>query len=1402
MAMSRRAKKRIALLVTIVLLGGAAIAAAVAIKNVQVNRRTEEALRVGLQAHADGEHERAFNNLRYYVERRGDSGEAYLALARSRAEIFAENDRHLQEAIRYAQMADARLDGLDAKELLLRLYVEVGFASEASDTADRILALDPTHARAMETKTAALFHLGREREAAELAARFAEAHPDSVVAHELVIESMRRTGATPQQRLEYAEEVLSQHPEDPHFSLLAFDSALYAQRSETALAHLRRAASLESQDAALFEQIMYRMDSLRSASRLGSQRSRDIDDEFNQLLARAEAHPQLRDRATLVRLRNAWKTANYDEALRIAQAVAADPADASSTLLGWTAMVLLGLDGDASAIEDHLRQRHEPEAEQWATLIATDRILFQGRANEGRERLVELARHAPLRAWASLLIGNIDHEQGNLSTALDAYAIALEQEPGWAIVHTRRGEILLAQERPGEAIDEFVLALRRAPQAASLEGLVQAVTRLLRLGVEIEELANFLADVRRQDELAGGNALLKALSIRILIAAGRIDEAAAELDRLLELEQPLPAELAIELQRDAQGAGIEAAPAISSLIVEEGSPEGLYARANALAASGDVEGGESLLREAADARPADEALPFTVMLARYLASYDENRGVELLASLAEAHPKNAQIQNELLRVPAAWAQPEVVSGAIERLRDVQDEQSIHWRLAEAERILRHEPGRLAEVEHLLAPALEGNNADPRALSLVAQADLARDRPREAVARLQAAVEASPADPRLRLHLARLLARVGQTDLARTELRTLSTFRLPRRLAHELIDQMATLGMPDEALGVAQRRLDPTRAEDLLRVARLHEDAGNLGRANTVMEELLAHNDLAPEHYQEIADYFGRRGDIQRGLQALNALDGRLPSAEVAANRARFLSRQGDRAAAERLWLALLENDPSAQAFAGFARFLLEGRRYREAVEAVARGLERFPDDPSLHNLHHASRLIAGEELPPDAIRALASELAQSPVDREGAAAMVEIRSALERGEIDRAGHDARLRELTARLPAFVPAWQTLVVSLYDQGRIREAAETARRAATSLPNNAGLAELATHMYSQQGDAEQALSMAREWRDRTLAAPYEAEAAIAALALDLDLLDEARTWADRYQSRIEQAPEMNPEFTRLLLRVRIRSGRLDEAERLARPLIVNDPERWLRRLAGLSVSVAAKAPDLAVDWLGRLEGAFADDRESRIALAALWHDVAAASGRSDIYTHILELLDGVEVQDQAIVLMLRAAAHERLGDLESAVREYRAAVALESSNFVALNNLASALLRLGEAGPETLELAERAVALAEEFNIRSDVFATILDTLGQALLANGEPGRAAGVFERALQLDPFRPTLMVGHAEALVASDAPERAARVLRQFDQALLAEQLDARDRDRLGRVREALASAAENRDR
>lgn len=228
-------------------------------------------------------------------------------------------------------------------------------------------------------------------------------------------------------------------------------------------------------------------------------------------------------------------------------------------------------------------------------------------------------------------------------------------------------------------------------------------------------------------------------------------------------------------------------------------------------------------------------------------------------------------------------------------------------------------------------------------------------------------------------------------------------------------QIATFAKQyDAALRAARHwlEIDPSSIEARKIVTALALKLGDTEEVVRQLDYIIANTDDQKEGLRLATAILARHVDKQKGLEAMQQLAARYPdnaSAELAVSRLAILAEQLDLAlgAADRA----LQMDPAlSEAYVLKAQVLIHQDRKPQALQTLALGIERNPDDPDLHMAYGQLLLDRGDtqgardqfrtvvRLAPDNNDALYSLALLELETGELAAAKENLKQLLERGE--------------------------------------------------------------------------------------------------------------------------------------------------------------------------------------------------------------------------------------------------------------------------------------------------------------------------------------------------------------------------------------------------------------------
>lgn len=1391
--MTKRAKKRIALLLVVLVGGAGALYAAVQVRKAQRVRVAHEKLASGQAAAKAGDYRTAVNDIGYVLYQGENAGlkvdpELWLEWVDCRRRVFEENGRHLADAIGGAKRA-AELMPNDPRplEILVELYGQTSKVGDRLDAANRLLKLKPDDADAMFARTYCLRALGRAEEARASAEAMAAAHPEAVRIQKARIQIMldedRPRDQINRDVRDYATAIAKRFPQNLRLQLLRCGvlaaTGQLAEAREVAI----EATKLSTDDPVALKEQLEVLDQLGLSKEAAAVAARQID----------AAKPG--SEMLVVAAERAWKAGQLDSAKQLIKKAETPLKSASDSLLGWWALV--DQEGAKPGQPEHpalaeLRRRVTPEAVAWTNTLDALAAMTAGDWAKARERLLAALANGPQDTMAQFLMGQVDRALGEPARAVERWRQIAMRESKWVRLNMDLSTTLLQLGRPQEAYDFAVRAILASPdQAAVAPTVARAAVALLESGDAApgaqKSVLEFLESCRQNIGDAGE---LLALMARAYAAAGRPDEAKSLVNVIVEKKLNVGAESLRSLAGLSRrlGWGVEESLAASATARSDEDPAVAFALAMEARRAGKPAEGRKLLEDAAKAQKGPQRVQYDLRLAAYLDLIDDPDARPVFIKLARDNENDAQVQIALLQSRVVWSDDGAVSEAIGRLRRLAGEASSTWRLFEARRLLTFEPSEknAGQAELLLNEVIKSDPQAVAARELAAEAALIGGERDAAIRYLQQAVDADPDQLRIYPRLITLLQQAGDTQNAERYLRQ---FGDRQDVSDDLRRRRAFLaqaqGMWDLAiadLSAVAAKGDP---QDRLALARFLQSRGRRAEAERIYADLVANPDADLTALIAAADFYASTDRAEKGRELLSRVPDSPPGRRTALQ-AGFAERLGDVEGAEKLYTSLTQTTDKAQAAHAWnelARFYIRRRQIDRAAQAVKSGQAQGVADGELQETASALKLLQGERFDP----AAASELlARIQLGEQGAAAKATMDAVAqhEKNPGDSDAYVAALERIIADTPSFLPAVQLLVDARLRAGAVEQALDAARSAARVMPTDPRPARMQALLLAQLGRTEQAIAAAEEWRDRALGDPLEAESMLADLSLQLNRPADALKLLEPRRDTIVADAEARPALVELLARALAAAGRENEAHTLLWERAQSDPD-WARRYLRVGDELKAQ-PARARAWIERIAPKLTGSAEGQVMLGQAWYDIGILLSTPDDFRRAVESLAPAldDAKYGAYAAALTGGSLEQIGDIAGAEAMYRRAIKAQPDNAAAMNNLAYLLITSGGSADEALELASKAIALAPRMT-------TFLDTKGAALLKLGRAPEAEALFRKALAIDPADPTLLMGLADAQARQGRFPDAASTLDRVD--LLTRTgrpLDPKAQDRLKSLR------------
>jgi putative PEP-CTERM system TPR-repeat lipoprotein len=324
-----------------------------------------------------------------------------------------------------------------------------------------------------------------------------------------------------------------------------------------------------------------------------------------------------------------------------------------------------------------------------------------------------------------------------------------------------------------------------------------------------------------------------------------------------------------------------------------------------------------------------------------------------------------------------------------------------------------------------------------------------------------------------------------------------------------------------------------------------------------------------------------------------------------------------------------------------------------------------------------------------------------------------------------------LGEAVKAAPAEIQPRVMLVAHLQRQGDHKAALTAAQDALAALPNSVEVMETAASAQLAAGDAQQGLSSMKK---AAALQPQNAE-------LQLRLADayRANKDVDGTRAALRRALELKPGLVQAwqgLVGLAVNEKKFDVALGLARDLQKQQPQAAAGYLLEGNVEASRQAWPAAITALKA-----ARQRARQTETTIVLHQTLLAAGQRAEADKLAAEWQREQPKDAAFAYYLGDQALARK-ELPAAESHYKAVLALQPENALAMNNLAWLMAQQGRPG---------AVDMATKANTLLPGRAPLLDTLATALAAEGQVAKAIETQKQALQLAPKDNSMQLGLAK---------------------------------------------------
>lgn len=1308
--------------------------------------------------------------------------EALLAYGKSRQAIPMPRGRHWIESIKiFERYLQLKPGDREAQHLLLDLYPRVRYNEEALNLARQVLESDPNDVPALRAKVVAFANQRKHKEALDVAEQLVRLLPNDLRAHSYVQTQMmkleRPSEEHPGQKVvERYEQLLRAHPDDPRFELLLGCAYHFANDSENARKWFVQASHRNTTDpevATALSNMLERYNSFRESSAVLERLASADDDAMH-------VRPLVR---------RLWQSGRFKDVLK--RTDDQDPASPTSDtdLLAYRALALYDMNrpADAAPIVEALAARKDDiDAVAWASAMQTRQNENLAPRERARQYQDILRDRAPDNEVVHFFLGETYASLGESEPALQAWHDAARLAPSWAAPAAAISRTLASTGRSAEALVAARVAFERAPNLLSTRtGYVLAAfadlqqdpdptgrVKLLKIVEEIQ------AKVPREPETL-------SVYADLLSRTGQRDKAIAVIKSALNPDSPSPRDtlLALASVSFVEKLGLEGTVLDFAERQYGLGPQVAIRKAVLLAQAGKPKEGLKLMQAARDKDTKTDPTQWSLAIVQYRESINDDGVLAEWVRLGDTNTDNALIQSAILRSPLRFKDKAFWHRTIDRLRKLTGDEAVTPRVERARWLLTGDTTgkdaseaivqlqaisrtELPEIHRLLGIAFEKSAAQ--------NSGLQRDRLlANAAAELEKAYGARNADAAVATDLTRVFRAMGRTADADRVMANIAERASDlgvdgrKRTARTLINQ----GQLQKAVEVLEPIGD---GQDVARDALLcglYRRTGNAERAAALYRKVLADQRTEAATIAEGADFFASRGDkaeAERFVAKLRSME--MPESSRALLLARLAERQGKPDEALKSYEKAVTADATyPAAWLGLVGFQLRQLKFPEAVAAADRGLKALPDDAALQSLR--ARAMALQTYQKDAnLDALAAELSNDP--QSGAITdMMRILSDAKRTNEPINATLPKLRELADRNPDLLRLQMYVAQGYAKVGQYDQAEAVASRAALRAPNDAEAGRMLTAVYAARpGDEKwpRVLDAARQWRQRSLDNPLEADMMIARTLLEMRRPAEA---ADQLKAYVpaQLKPDTNAAVVETYALALLRAGDDRKAGALLLP-IAKDSPAWRKLWLNLGVNGFDRA-DNAVRWIEQIVPSVSKTAvDERVALAEAWCAIGARFATPAAFDKARPLVDALTTDPKGAAdgWRLLAQLSESTNDMIGAAKAYRKLIEIQPDNADVKNNLAYALLEQGKTDdlPEARKLAEAAVA-------KSPTNSTYLDTLARIHLKARDLPAAEQTFQRAIDAQQNSVEAMIGLADVHVQAGRRDKAKDLLARINNAL-----------------------------
>ncbi|QNN24909.1 tetratricopeptide repeat protein [Planctomycetales bacterium ZRK34] len=1383
MTLRTKTKKRISILLGCIVVAVVLIVILGTYQKNKAQARLQQNLEQGMAAAEAGDYAEALEKLGKYwnSERNNPEADAVYQFGMARLNVEMPNNKHIGGAMALFENVleiDPNYEPAMRKVLEIRLLANMNL--ETVEMADRILALKPDDPEALNAKTIALVRLRKLDEALAVGLKAAEVSPEDLKVQTTVLAIMMRLEKPNEEILDYAAKLREKYSDNPRFEILQAYAYTLTNDRPKGMELIKTAAQHDPPDAEFVQLIA---DQLAGMG------------QFADSMKYLDEHVKQFDDNNLRRMycRRLWQANRYEDLATELKDIDPANAEAPSDLLVLKAMALIRekKPDEATVIIDALAERTgDNTAHAWVPVL---RDVFAQKPQE-IQQVIKICRDSiatlPGDPYLRMFLAESYAQLGENELALEQWENVTKLAPTWAVPYIRIASVYTSTKRTRPALQAAQQGLLRAPNnVGAVVSVANAWAALIDSGEGDAGAEQFMTLLEQIQTASPGEPNTLPLYIDMLARTGKKDTARTKLSAALADEKvTLPEPVMLRLAKISAEYDLGLADSIYAHA--EQSEGGLnanlaYSRAMQIAEAQGTAAAIKYIQPLVE-KNGPSNLAWQLAWARFLDRTRDERAAAAWIALGDKYPDNLRLQRMVLDAKSVQSDRDFMDRTIERVKALSGDEGLTWQLARAKWLLSGDGGTrdASKAVQILNEIIRSSPDLMEPHLLLAAALQKLDNTAGAIDQLTTAGSMQPSNQSIQLELARLYTFQGNVTEARD---ILNQILLDKELSDVQQAQaaalLARLGDAQRAIDILESSKKPSTllAELYVRQSRL-EDAEKL-------YQLMMQEHPNPQVVQAYSNLLGATGRADEGLNVL----AQLKTMDLKPGVLEML--QGE------YYRRYFSTDKALESFEAAAKAMpdnplpwrtlidihLQAGEFDQAMKVNEQAKAAIPGD-KVFSLIDSQRDLIEVALKTERLKPLARAVVLDENNRD--AAIVVLRTIKEASDQSQSMLKVvlSLGKLADKHPRF-QALQILLVDTYSLiGRYEDAIDLATRLMESFPNDADPAERAARLLARVGRWNEVVAVARQWRQRSLNQPLEADMMIAQALLQLGNPQQALEQISRYEQIAAKNPTRLPGVMALQAEGLIAMNQVDKAANILKPLIPTHP-RWRALWMQLAMR-NIKDPAVSAEWLERADKVIpADSISERVNLANYWFALGQSASNSDFRNRGVELLKSMAYAEKpdADAVVAYAIVVYQLGDLNQAEKEYRRALTINPDHVTAKNNLAILVSDRGGNLDEALKLAQEVV------DARPRV-ATFHDTLAHVYLARKDFGKAAESLLEAVKLQPESIEWKVNLTEALTGKGDVDAAKQVLGEIDTlAPDPDQMPVNLRERLDKIRQTL---------